>query len=71
MCYSDKLTVVQLYMSTSYQPGRQVLQAFSDVVKHFFFIFWCGENRQIKKKGFCLNQKIKTSENKNIREGSA
>ena len=34
---SDKLTEVQLYMSTSCQPGSWVIQAFSDIEKHFFY----------------------------------
>ena len=36
---SGKLTKVQLYMATKYQPDSRVLLAFSDVEKHFFFIF--------------------------------
>ena len=34
---SDKLTEVQLYMSTSCQPGSQLIRAFSDVQKPFIF----------------------------------
>ena len=34
---SDKLTEVQLYMSTSCQPGSRVVRAFSDVEKPFLF----------------------------------
>ena len=34
---SDKLTEVQLYMSTSFQPGSWVIRAFSDVEKPFLF----------------------------------
>ena len=33
---SDKLTEVQLYMSTSCQPGSRVIRAFSDLNKDFF-----------------------------------
>ena len=32
---SDKLTEVQLYMSTSCQPGSRIIWAFSDVEKPF------------------------------------
>ena len=31
------LTEVQLYMSTSFQPGSRVIRAFSDVEKPFLF----------------------------------
>ena len=34
---SDKLTEVQLYMSTSCQPGSRVNRAFSGVKKPFLF----------------------------------
>ena len=34
---SDKLTEVQLYMSTSCQKGSRVNRAFSDVQKLFFY----------------------------------
>ena len=34
---NDKLTKVQLYMSTSCQPGSRVIQAFFDVEKPFLF----------------------------------
>ena len=34
---SDKLTEVQLHMSTSFQPGSQIIRAFSDVGKPFAF----------------------------------
>ena len=33
----DNLTEVQLYMSTSCQPGSRVIRAFSDVEKPFLF----------------------------------
>ena len=34
---SDKLTELQVYMSTSCQPGRRVTRAFSGVDKFFLF----------------------------------
>ena len=34
---SDKLTEVQLYMSTSCKPGSRAIRAFSDVEKAFFY----------------------------------
>ena len=34
---SDKLTEVQLYISTSCQPGSWVIRDFSDVEKPFLF----------------------------------
>ena len=34
---SDKLTEVQLYISTSCHPGSRVIRAFSDVEKLFLF----------------------------------
>ena len=38
----DKLTEVQLYMSTSGQPGSRVIRAFSDVEKPCFFFLFGG-----------------------------
>ena len=35
--HSDKLAKVQLYMSTSCQPGSRIIRAFSDVEKPFLF----------------------------------
>ena len=45
---SDQLTEVQLYLSTSCQPGSRVIRALSDVEKFVFFIFlFGGFNRRL------------------------
>ena len=56
---SDKLTEVQLYMSTSCQPGSPVIRVFSDVEKCFFLF----SDLAVKPP----DQKIKLF---NVREGS-
>ena len=52
---SDKLHItfiqpeVQLYMSTSYQPGSSVMRVFSDTEKLFFIFGFGGFNCQMRK----------------------
>ena len=36
----DKVTKVQLYMSTSCQPSNRVIRAFSNNKKPFYFLIW-------------------------------
>ena len=59
---SGKLTEVQLYMSTSCQPGSRVIQASSDVGKPFLFsdlavLTAKSEN----KKSFSMSEKARIS----------
>ena len=56
---SDKLTEVQLYMSTSCQPGSQVIRTFSDIEKPLF----CSEyavkaSKSETDKGFSTSEKV-------------
>ena len=57
---TEKLTEVQLYMSTSCQPGSRVIRAFSDVEKLFFPLFSDLAVKAAKstiKKGFSMSEK--------------
>ena len=58
---SDKLTEVQLHMSTSCQQGGQVIRSFSDVEKPFLFSDLAVEAAKSKNKKRFFN----------VREGSA
>ena len=46
---NDKLTEVQLYKSTSCQPGSRVIWAFSDAENPFLFYFLKPRNQKLKK----------------------
>ena len=52
---SDTLTEVQLYRSTSFQPGSRVIRACSDVARPFLFSNFAAltaKSQNIKKKPF-------------------
>ena len=54
---SDKLAKVQLYMSTSCQPGSRVFRAFSGRKKAFFLIWRFNPPNQKINKGFSPSKK--------------
>ena len=59
---SDKLTEVQLYMSTSCQPGSRVIRAFSDVEMPFLFSDLAVKAAKSEnKKAFTTSEKTRIS----------
>ena len=64
---SDKLTEVQLHMSTSCQPGSRVIRAFSDVEKAYFLILrvQAAKSEILNKKGFSTSEKARISKRVN------
>ena len=60
---TDKLTEVQLYMSTSCQAGNRVIRAFRDVEKPVLISDFAvtADKSENKKKGFSMLEKARIS----------
>ena len=59
---NDKLTEMQLYISTSCQPGSWVIRAFSDVEKPFLFSDLAIKTAKSEnKKGVSTSEKARIS----------